>query len=284
MNKIDFIGFIEVKNSNPNGDIDMDNQPRQHDDGYGYMTDVCIKRKIRDSVALLKEGEPRYNLYIANDETALESKAMSVITENGGYEKIKEMSYDAKHTFIKDEFADKYFDVRAFGAVVTTFTKDKYLDGQIKGPVQISFADSIEEITVEQLTISRVAIQTEKDLKEKKQELGKKWIIPYAVYRFEGHISANVADKTGFDDEDKDVLIEAIWKMYDNNLSSSSAGISMQKLFVFEHSSKYGDCNFRKLSNAIHIDKIQPEIGKPYYEINLIDGVVPDSIKVNILE
>ena len=284
MNKIDFIGFIEVRNSNPNGDIDMDNQPRQHDDGYGYMTDVCLKRKIRDSVALLKEGEPRYNLYIANDEIALESKATSVITEHGGYEKIKEMSSEEKHAFVKNEFMNKYFDVRAFGAVVTTFTKDKYLDGQIKGPVQITFADSIEEITVEQLTISRVAIQTEKDLKEKKQEIGKKWVVPYAVYKFEGHISANVADKTGFNEEDKDVLLEAIWKMYENNKSSSSAGISMLKLFVFEHSSKYGDCNFRKLSNAMHVDKIQPEIGKPYYDVSLIDSEIPSSIKVDIFE
>lgn len=284
MNKIDFIGFIEVRNSNPNGDIDMDNQPRQHDDGYGYMTDVCLKRKIRDSVALLKEGEPRYNLYIANDEMALESKAMSVITDNGGYERIKEMAPEEKHAFVKKEFINKYFDVRAFGAVVTTFTKDKYLDGQIKGPVQITFADSIEEITVEQLTISRVAIQTEKDLKEKKQELGKKWVVPYAVYKFEGHISANVADKTGFNEEDKDVLLEAIWKMYENNKSSSSAGISMLKLFVFEHSSKYGDCNFRKLSNAIHVNKIHPEIGKPYYDVNLIESDIPSSIKVDVFE
>ena len=194
------------------------------------------------------------------------------------------MSVQEKDELVRNEFKKKYFDVRTFGAVVTSFTKEKYLDGQIKGAVQIGFAESLEEITPQCITISRVAIQTEKDLKQKQNELGNKWIVPYAVYRFEGHINPFVADKNGFTEEDKNVLLEAIWKMYECNQSASSAGISMMKLITFEHSSRLGDCNFNKLLNSIQIEKVNSEFTGNSYDIKVLKDNIPNSVSVSVFE
>lgn len=284
MNKIDFIGFIEVKNCNPNGDIDMGNQPRQDHNGFGFITDVCLKRKIRDTVALIKENEPDYNLYIANDNVALESKAEQFIEENGGYDNIKNLSETEKFELVKNKFKKVYYDIRTFGAVVTSFTKEKFLDGQIRGAVQIGFAESLEEIMPQNITISRVAIQTKKDLENKKSELGEKWIVPYAVYKFEGHINPFIAEKNGFTDEDKEVLFDSIMKMFDLNNSSSKTGLSMLKLFVFEHSSKLGDCSFNKISNAFEIDKQISDLGVSKYNINIAENKLPSTITIECIE
>ena len=126
MNKIDFIGFIECRNANPNGDIDNANCPRQNDDGYGYMTDVCIKRRIKDCAKILKLGEPHYKLYIENDRIPLETKANAFVEENGGYEKIKEMSTEEKFELVKTGFKSEYFDIRTFGGVISSFGFEKY--------------------------------------------------------------------------------------------------------------------------------------------------------------
>ncbi len=285
MNKIDFIGFIECKNANPNGDIDMGNCPHQNDNGYGYMTDVCIKRRIKDCVMLLKEGQPNYNLYIVNDGLSLESKALEFTDRNGGNDKIAEMAVEERQELVKRDFKNRYFDIRAFGGVIASFVKEKYLDGQIRGAVQISFAESLDEIYPEQITISRVSIQTEKDSKTKSTELAKKWIVPYGVYMFEGHISPFIAEKNGFTDDDKDVLFNAITKMYDSIQSASSVGMSVLKLYVFEHESKLGDCSFRKIKESIKIGrKEDAEFGKCPYEISLDKSTLPTKMKIECIE
>lgn len=285
MNKIDFIGFIECRNANPNGTIDMNNQPRQNNNGYGYMTDVCIKRRIKDCAAILKQGESGYNLYIVNDGLSLESKATSFVNDNGGYEKIANMSPEEKQELVKAGFIARYFDIRTFGGVITSFIKDKYLDGQIRGAVQISFAESLEEIFPEQITISRVSIQTEKDAKTKKTELGKKWIVPYAVYMFEGHINPFVADKNGFTEDDKNTLFDAIMGMYEQYHSASSTGMSVLKLYVFEHNSQLGSCSFKKIKDSIKIQKNEDSpIGKHPYEISVDKSLLPDNLIVDCYE
>ena len=284
MNKIDFVCFLEVRNCNPNGDIDMDNQPRQNDNGFGYMTDYCIKRKIRDCVAMIKENEPCYEIYIADDNVALETKAMSFVEENGGYDNIKNLSEQERFELVKNGFKKKYYDVRTFGAVVTSFTKDKYLDGQIRGAVQIGFAESLEEIMPQKVTISRVSVQTEKDLKEKKSELGSKWIVPYAVYKFSGSINPFTADRNGFTEDDKELLFNAILKMCDLNNSSSKTGMSLLKMYVFEHSSRLGDCNFNKISNSFCIEKTVSDLGKCGYNIDIAKDKIPSTVTVTCFD
>lgn len=282
LNRTDFVGFIEVRNSNPNGDIDMGNMPRQDDDGYGYMTDVCIKRKIRDAVALAMQGKEGYELYINNDNTALETKASEPVRMMDE-KKFEAMSPDEKAAYLKDFMLKKYFDIRAFGAVVTTYTTNKWCDGQVKGPVQISFAESLEPVDPKEITVSRVSVTTEKDKEKKDRELGKKWVVPYGMYRFEGHISACLANRAGFAEEDRDILLDAIWNMYENTKSASQNDITVKNLFVFNHSSRLGNARFSDLNKMIKVEPTETQFGKKTYDISL-EGNTPDGVEVKVYE
>ena len=282
-NRVDMVGYITVKNSNLNGDIDMENMPRMDAEGYGFATDVCLKRSIRDNVALLYPDRPGYGIYILNDNTALETKVNKCISELDEVNK-KDLKGAKGGNKIKEVLCQQYFDIRAFGAVITGLSKIPGADGQLLGPVAVTFAESLEPIDPQQLTISRVSIQTEKDLERKSQELGKKWVVPYAVYRFEVHVSAAVSENTGFTEEDLEVLIEAIRSMYENMHTSAKTDISLSNLYVFRHKSKLGNCPMRKLSSAIHVEKITPEIGREYYHVTLDEGKVPEGVSVEKYE
>lgn len=278
-NRVDMIGYITVHNSNLNGDIDMNNMPRQDADGYGFATDVCIKRRIRDNVSLLYPDKDGYDIYIKNDKIALETKVNGCLNELSISKDMKGFDVDSK---VKKFLCEKYFDIRAFGAVITGLSKVPGADGQLLGPVSVTFAESLEPISPQQLTISRVSIQTEKDLERKSHELGQKWVVPFAVYRFEVHISAAVAERTGFSEEDLEILIQAIQTMYENMHSSSKTDISLSNLFVFRHQSKLGNCPMKKLSSLICVEKIPQEIGRETYAISLDKGQLPDGVTVDI--
>lgn len=282
MNKVDFVGFIEVRNSNPNGDVDMGNMPRQNDDGYGYMTDVCIKRKIRDAVALNMQDTEGYDLYIQNDYVALQTKAMEPV-DAMDEEKFETMPADEKSAYLREYMLKKYFDIRAFGAVITTYTKNRWTDGQMKGAVQISFAESLEPIQPTELTITRVDVSTEKDKETKDHDMGAKWIVPYGMYRFEGHVSADLANKAGFTDEDLEALLDGIWNMYENNKSAAQSDITVKNLFVFKHDSRLGNCRFSDLDKLIHIERTETPLGKKTYDIHL-EGETPTGVEVKVFE
>lgn len=282
MNKVDFVGFIEVRNSNPNGDVNMGNMPRQNDYGYGYMTDVCLKRKIRDAVALNMQGTEGYDLYIQNDYVALQTKAMEPV-DAIDEKTFEEMSAEEKSAYLKEYMLRKYFDIRTFGAVITTYTTNKWADGQVKGPVQISFAESLEPIEPAEITITRVDVSTEKDKATKDHEMGIKWIVPYGMYRFEGHVSADLANKAGFSDEDLEALLSGIWNMYENNKSASQGDITVKNLFVFKHSSRLGNCRFSDLDKLIRIEKTTTQLGKKTYDIRL-EGEVPAGVEIKVYE
>lgn len=282
MNKVDFVGFIEVRNSNPNGDVDMGNMPRQNDDGYGYMTDVCIKRKIRDAVALNMQDTEGYDLYIQNDYVALQTKAMEPV-DAMDEEKFETMPADEKSAYLREYMLKKYFDIRAFGAVITTYTKNRWTDGQMKGAVQISFAESLEPIQPTELTITRVDVSTEKDKETKDHDMGAKWIVPYGMYRFEGHVSADLANKAGFTDEDLEALLDGIWNMYENNKSAAQSDITVKNLFVFKHDSRLGNCRFSDLDKLIRVERAETPLGKKTYDIHL-EGETPTGVEVKVFE
>lgn len=274
-NRIDMIGYITVRNSNPNGDVDMNNMPRQDLEGYGLISDVCLKRNIRDNVALLYGDQEGYDIYIKDDGIALETKVNEC---SSAFKKAKDIKGAEYGNLIKGKLCEKYFDIRAFGAVITGLTKIPGANGQLLGPVGVTFADSLEPIDPQELTISRVSIQTEKDREQKASEFGKKWIVPYAVYRFEVHISAAAAERTGFSEEDLTVLIESIRTMYENRHTSSKNDISLTNLFVFKHDSKLGNCQMSKLSSLIKVDKIVPKIGRAYYDISINVDDIPNGV------
>ena len=280
MKKVDFLCYVTAHNCNPNGDLADGNRPKQDlDTGLGLMTDVCIKRRIRDAVYLMKEGKDGYDLYIKDDHIALETKVAGSVSELDP-EKLMELSASERDKKIKDKLCSQYFDIRTFGAAVTYLTTKRYCDGQLNGAVQVSFAESLHPINPINVTLTRVDVSTEADLKKKDREIGSKWIVPYGVYKFEGHVSANVAEKNGFSEEDLEVLIQAILKMYDFGYSSSKTGMEVSKLIVFRHGSKYGDCSFRTLREAICEEMVEEIPGRRDVKISVDRSMLPESVVV----
>ena len=206
-----------MENGNPNGDPDNGNAPRVDlDTGHGIVTDVCLKRKIRNYVETVRENEAGYQIYIKegvplNASDALAFAELSIDEKKIPALKKDDPSLDMK---IRDFMCSRFFDIRTFGAVMTTFVKANLNCGQVRGPVQFSFAKSVDPIIPQSLTITRVAITTEKDAEKKKTEMGRKEIVPYGLYRAEGFVSANLARKvTGFSEDDLELLWEAILNM-----------------------------------------------------------------------
>ena len=189
-NRYDFVILFDVENGNPNGDPDAGNMPRiDPETGYGLVTDVCLKRKIRNYVETLKEDEKGYRIYIKDGVPLNRSDAEAIktlgIDPDLKAAKKADPDIDAK---LRDYMCENYFDIRTFGAVMTTFVKGALNCGQVRGPVQLSFARSVDPIVPQEVTITRVAITTEADAEKKGTEMGRKHIVPYALYRAEGYV------------------------------------------------------------------------------------------------
>lgn len=241
-NRYEFVVLFDVENGNPNGDPDAGNLPRiDPESGYGIVTDVCIKRKIRNYVEAVKEDEEGYKIYIKEDVPLNRS-------DNTAYEYLQTNEKEIKDLKKKDPDVDRkirdfmcgnFFDIRTFGAVMTTFVKAALNCGQVRGPVQLGFARSIDPVVSQEVTITRVAITTEKDAENKSTEMGRKNIIPYALYRMEGYISANLARKvTGFTEDDLELLWEAIINMFEIDHSAARGKMAVRELVVFKRTKK----------------------------------------------
>ena len=239
-NRYDFIMLFDVENGNPNGDPDAGNTPRMDaETGYGYITDVCLKRKIRNFVELAKEGESGYNILVKPDKALNTRFAEAYDAEQ--LEKGKKKDRKAEEIEkARNYMCRNYFDVRAFGAVMSTGDNPC---GIVRGPVQITFARSLSPITIEDVTITRQARTTEDRQETGGTEMGRKSIIPYALYRAEGYISAALAQKvTGLSDDDVELLWDAIVNMFENDHSAARGKMCMRKLYIFKHDSTLGNC------------------------------------------
>lgn len=286
-NRYEFVILFDVENGNPNGDPDAGNLPRiDPESGYGLVTDVCLKRKIRNYVELVKESEPGYRIYVKegvplnrSDNEAYQS--IGVTDKSVKEAKKKDPDIDLK---IRNYMCDNFFDIRTFGAVMTTFVKAALNCGQVRGPVQLGFAKSIDPVISQEVTITRVAITTEKDAEEKKTEIGRKSIIPYALYRTEGYVSANLARKvTGFSEEDLELLWQAIINMFENDHSAARGNMAVRELIVFKHDSELGNCPAYKLFDAVDVHRKEGVIcARKYsdYEVTLHTEKIPDSVEV----
>lgn len=259
-NRYEFVVLFDVENGNPNGDPDAGNMPRiDPETGYGIVTDVCLKRKIRNYVEMVKENEEGYNIYIREDVplNRSDSKAFEYLGI-AGKEDIKELKKKDPDADLKirDFMCRNFYDIRTFGAVMTTFVKAALNCGQVRGPVQLGFARSVDPIISQEVTITRIAITTEEDAAKKSTEMGRKSIVPYGLYRAEGYISANLARKvTGFSEEDLELLWEAILNMFEHDHSAARGKMAVRKLVVFKHSKELGDCPAYKLFDAVEIQK-----------------------------
>ncbi len=258
-NKYDFMILFDVENGNPNGDPDAGNMPRvDPESGYGLVTDVCIKRKIRNYVETVKEEEQGYQIYIKENVPLNRSDAKAFEYLNVDADKIKGMKKDNPELDkkIRDFMCDNFYDIRTFGAVMTTFVKANLNCGQVRGPVQLGFAKSVDPILPQEITITRVAITTESDAEKKGTEMGRKYIVPYGLYRMEGYVSANLARKvTGFSDEDLELLWQAILNMFENDHSAARGKMAVRKLIIFKHDSELGCAPAHKLFDSIRVEK-----------------------------
>ena len=284
-NRYDFVVLFDVENGNPNGDPDNGNAPRVDlDTGHGIVTDVCLKRKIRNYVELVKEGQPGYQIYI-KEGTPLNAKDANAFVELSVDEKkipamIKEDP--ALDERIRDFMCSHYFDIRTFGAVMTTFVKANLNCGQVRGPVQFGFARSVDPIVPQSLTITRVAITTEKDAEKKKTEMGRKEIVPYGLYRAEGYVSANLARKvTGFSKADLELLWEAILNMFEHDRSAARGKMAVRELVIFKHDSELGNAPAYKLFDTVRVKKkiegMQPRCYADY-EVIIDEGEIPEGV------
>lgn len=286
-NRYEFVILFDVENGNPNGDPDAGNMPRiDPETGYGLVTDVCLKRKIRNYVETVKEDEKGYGIYIREDVplNRSDNKAFEYLGMDGKNTKdLKKKDPDADIK-IRDFMCQNFYDIRTFGAVMTTFVKASLNCGQVRGPVQIGFARSIDPIISQEVTITRVAITTEEDAAKKSTEMGRKNIVPYALYRAEGYISANLARKvTGFSEEDLELLWDAIINMFEHDHSAARGKMAVRELIVFKHSKELGDCPAYKLFDSIEVTKKEGVVyPRKYqdYEICIHEDRIPDTVEM----
>ncbi len=260
-NKYDFVVLFDVTNGNPNGDPDGGNMPRvDPETGLGLVTDVCLKRKIRNYVEAAKDAETGYRIYIKED-VPLETSDKEALLKKFGESDVKEIKKKGPDAdkIIRDYMCSEFFDIRTFGAVMTTFVKGNLNCGQVRGPVQLGFARSIDPIAPQEITLTRVAITTEKDAQNKTTEMGRKHIVPYGLYRVEGHVSANLARKTTyFSEDDLELLWKAIINMFENDHSAARGEMTVRELIVFKHDSELGNAPAYQLFERIHVRKKDP--------------------------
>ncbi len=259
-NRYDFVILFDVENGNPNGNPDAGNMPRiDPETGYGLVTDVCLKRKIRNYVEDLKEEAPGYRIYVKEGVplNRSDAEALTAVGVSGDLKAAKKSDpgIDKK---LRDFMCSNFYDIRTFGAVMTTFVKGALNCGQVRGPVQLNFARSIDPIVPQEVTITRVAITTEADAEKKGTEMGRKHIVPYALYRAEGYVSANLARKTtGFSEDDLQLLWQAILNMFENDHSAARGKMAVRELIVFKHDSELGCAPAYKLFQKVQVQRVE---------------------------
>lgn len=286
-NRYEFVVLFDVENGNPNGDPDAGNMPRiDPETGYGLVTDVCLKRKIRNYVEMVKEGVPGYRIYIkdgvplnASDREACEYLGIEASKEALKAAKKNDDHIDEK---IRDFMCQNFYDIRTFGAVMTTFVKGALNCGQVRGPVQLGFARSVDPILPQEVTITRVAITTEADAENKGTEMGRKYIVPYGLYRVEGYVSANLARKTtGFSEDDLNLLWTAILNMFENDHSAARGNMAVRELIVFKHDSEFGNAPAYKLFDTVKVAH-KPDVVAPRsysdYTVEVDEAALPTGV------
>ena len=293
-NRYEFVVLFDVENGNPNGDPDAGNMPRiDPESGLGLVTDVCLKRKIRNYVETVKEDAAGFKIYIKedvplnrSDREACKSLGIAETEDKKVTEALKKLKKSDPDADIKlrDYMCRNFYDIRTFGAVMTTFVKASLNCGQVRGPVQIGFARSIDPVISQEVTITRVAITTEKDAENKSTEMGRKSIVPYGLYRAEGYVSANLARRvTGFSQESLELLWEAIINNNENDNSAARGKMAVRELIVFKHSKELGDCPAYKLFDAVEVKKKEDvEYPRKYqdYTVEVHEEKIPDSVEV----
>ena len=268
--RYDFVYLFDVDNGNPNGDPDGGNMPRMDmETGHGLVTDVCLKRKIRNYIAERCADEPGYAIYVADRAVLNEQhrQAYRAVRPDADNDKVRLRGDNGQEEReLTRWMCDHFFDVRTFGAVMNT----KINCGQVRGPVQLALARSLEPIHPQELVITRMASTDDKELQARQAEgpgesvnqgFGRRAIVPYGLYRVHGFVSANLAARTGFSAQDLELLWESLHMMWDHDRSAARGEMSARGLYVFEHESKMGNARASALFERVLVTRLDPETG-----------------------
>lgn len=278
-NRYEFILLFDVTDGNPNGDPDAGNLPRVDvETGQGLVTDVCLKRKVRNFVELTKGEEAGYEIYVKEGAILnnVNDRAYSANDEAARKEKDEQV----KIKMARDWMCRNFFDVRTFGAVMST----KVNCGQVRGPVQLSFARSIDSIVIGDHSITRMAVTTEAESTKQKggnRTMGRKFTVPYALYKVQGFINPYLAEQTGFNDNDLNLFWDALQNMFEFDRSASRGLMEPRALIVFKHDSKIGNAPAHRLFNLVLITK-KEEVAVPRafsdYEVTIREA--PEGVEI----
>lgn len=287
-NRFDFVLFFDVKNGNPNGDPDAGNMPRiDPETGHGIVSDVCLKRKVRNYVDLVKgqevdgpdvaEGELGYKIYVQEGAVLNERNKKAYVHYDMKPSEKKLPKGEQDRLKVTKFMCDNFFDIRSFGAVMTTGVNC----GQVRGPIQMCFAESVDPVMPMEMSITRMAVTKEEDA-EKERTMGRKQYIPYGLYRVEGFVSASLAEKTGFSQEDLDLFFSALMNMFENDRSAARGLMSSRKLFVFKHESKLGNAPAHRLFEAVKVNRLIPDAqeARSFSDYTIEVGDIPEGVEL----
>ncbi len=280
-NRYEFVLLFDVKDGNPNGDPDAGNLPRiDPETGNGLVTDVCLKRKVRNYVGLVKEEQPPFEIYV-------KEKAVLTNQQKKAYEALSDGEKEEKTTIeqAKDWMCKNFYDIRTFGAVMSL---KEFNCGQVRGPVQLGFARSIDRIFTGEHSITRMAVATQAEADKQggdNRTMGRKFTIPYGLYEAHGYISAPLAKQTGFTEDDLELFWDALINMFDHDRSAARGEMAPRKLIVFKHDSELGNAPAQKLFDLVQVkrkDASTPprsfadytvEVGEPPAGVELIEKI-----------
>lgn len=280
-NRHDFLYIFDVQDGNPNGDPDAGNLPRMDaETGEGLVSDVCLKRKIRNYVQVAKECAEGYDIFIK--EKAVLNKAIEGAYED---EYVKSAKDSDKTEAARDVMCRRYFDVRTFGAVMSTGEKTKNA-GQVRGPIQLTFGRSVSPVISQEHSITRMAVASDKEAEKQaggNRTIGRKATVPYGLYVARGFVSANLAQQTGFSEEDLNLVWEALCNMFDCDRSAARGLMSARRLIVFKHASVLGNAPANKLFDLVSIEQIDKEkTSRSFddYRVVIDRENCPDSVEI----
>ncbi len=294
-NRYDFMLVFDVKDGNPNGAPDAGNLPRvDSETGEGLVTDVCLKRKVRNYVQLVKGSESRYDIFVkekailnkeiekAYAELAIDLEKAPADAADGRKRNKEGQGQGSEVARARDKMCETYFDIRAFGAVMSTGANA----GQVRGPVQLTFARSVDPVVTLEHSITRMAVATEAEAEKKSGDnrtMGRKNTVPYGLYVAYGFVSPALAEQTGFSEEDLELLWTALGNMFDNDHSAARGLMATQKLIVFKHDSALGNAPSHKLFDLIKIEK-KADVAVPRkfadYEVQIDRSALPARVEV----
>lgn len=277
-NRIDFIYIFDVQDGNPNGDPDAGNLPRiDAETGMGLVTDVCLKRKVRNYVQVAKGLSEDYDIFIK--EKAILNSEIDKAHDDEEVKKAKDKTAAARLFMCKN-----YYDIRTFGAVMSTGKNA----GQVRGPIQFTFARSVDPIATAEHSITRMAVATENEAEKQNGDnrtMGRKATVPYGLYVCHGFISASLAKQTGFSEEDLQLFFEALKNMFDVDRSAARGLMSAQKLIVFRHDSILGNAPANKLFDLVKIEKNTDNPPRAFgdYTVTIDKNAIPTGVTVEEL-